>query len=252
MDVVYVLGTGSKWDNNELRYSLRSIAKYGIGLERVIIVGDKLPDFINAAAVHYLHFCDRPERSPYQNVFCKIEHVFRSTDLQQFLLSSDDHFFIEPVDFNHYPVHYKRDIIPETMSPTVGDIRYRRVMGNTRDCIEQMGMLPRFYEGHTNKLYTRQAWDWLHDPERRSILYNAVVENDGISFNSVMAAAIMRLHPMYPCRKREDIKLFHLNTPEDEEILRHGFSFSIYDSAIHTGVAEFLARTFPDRSPWEL
>ena len=28
MDIVYCLGNGSKWDNNELRYSLRSVERY--------------------------------------------------------------------------------------------------------------------------------------------------------------------------------------------------------------------------------
>ena len=53
MDILYVVGTGSKWDNNELRYSLRSIDKYGINIDRVFIVGTK-PDFCDGKSISKL------------------------------------------------------------------------------------------------------------------------------------------------------------------------------------------------------
>ena len=37
MDVLYIVGTGSKHDNLELRWSLRSLAKFGRGVGRVIV-----------------------------------------------------------------------------------------------------------------------------------------------------------------------------------------------------------------------
>ena len=46
MDILYVIGKGSEWNNNELRFSLRSIAKYGKNIDRVFIVGYK-PDFVS-------------------------------------------------------------------------------------------------------------------------------------------------------------------------------------------------------------
>jgi len=39
VDVVYPLSNGSHWDNNELRYSLRSLEKYALNLGRVFVVG---------------------------------------------------------------------------------------------------------------------------------------------------------------------------------------------------------------------
>ena len=45
MTVVYVLGTGSKWKNYELLYSLRSIEKNLKGFTDVVIVGE-LPSWI--------------------------------------------------------------------------------------------------------------------------------------------------------------------------------------------------------------
>jgi hypothetical protein len=45
MDLVYVLGSGSRWGDNELRYSLRSVEKHLKGYNNVYLVGDK-PDWV--------------------------------------------------------------------------------------------------------------------------------------------------------------------------------------------------------------
>ena len=58
MDILYVVGRGSTWNNNELKYSLRSIAKNGINVDRVFIVG-YIPDFINREEVICLPFEDK-------------------------------------------------------------------------------------------------------------------------------------------------------------------------------------------------
>ena len=252
MDVVYVIGTGSKWDNNELKYSLRSISKYAQHLGDVYIVGDELPSFIHPEKVHYLKVADSKSLSPYQNVAVKIARAFGKWNyLDRFLLSSDDHFFIAPVDFDTWPVHYKADRLPDERNMNdegIGDRQYRRVMLDTRRFMEQLELDTKFYEGHTNKLYTREAWLYLCS---RWVELFFVEAQYGICLNSPMAATIMKLHPEYPCVKRKDIKLRHLNTPEDWIAIENAKSFSIYDSAIKTGVAEYLQKLFPEKCRFE-
>lgn len=257
MDVVYVIGTGSKWDNNELRYSLRSICRYGIGLGRVIIVGDKLPEFVNPARVTFIKYADKPGGSPARNVYSKIAQIFYQTNLDKFLLSSDDHFFIKETifEYGHYPILYKGLAMPMPGEKGIGDKRYSQTMFDTRRFMEAADLSLKYYEGHTNKLYTREAWEHLQSLRESSYsLYGkygswflkAMKETEyGISTNAPMAAMHMLLHPNYPCRYRKDIKLRHLNTPEDWKLLEDANSFSIYDSAIHTGVEEFLQHFFP-------
>lgn len=256
MDVVYVLGKGSQWNDNELRYSLRSICMYGKGLQDVYIIGDYLPDFIDPDKVRFIRVPDLYPDAPYINVAWKISCAFRYTDLDEFLLSSDDHFFIKPVDFDHWPVHYKGDWMPseaQINDTTIGDARYRRVMINTRRFMERVGLDTKFYEGHTNKLYTREAYDWLCHPDRDRVMQDIVMPgHDGVCMNSPMAATIMKLHPDYPCIHRKDIKLRHLNMPEDFDLIHDAESFSIYNSAIRTGVAGFLECRFPEKCRFEL
>ena len=53
-DVVYPIGQGSSWKNNELRFSLRSIEKYGINVGKLFIVGE-LPDFLLGEDIIYTY-----------------------------------------------------------------------------------------------------------------------------------------------------------------------------------------------------
>ena len=57
MDVVYILGTGSTSNDNEIRYSLRSIEKYLIGFNVVYIVGE-CPKFLKGI----IHLDFRPTK----------------------------------------------------------------------------------------------------------------------------------------------------------------------------------------------
>jgi hypothetical protein len=45
-NLLYILGSGSKWQNNEIRYSIRSAEKYVGNLGRVFIVGE-FPKFLS-------------------------------------------------------------------------------------------------------------------------------------------------------------------------------------------------------------
>lgn len=249
MDVVYVIGTGSKWDNNELRYSLRSIEKFASGLGEVYIVGDELPEFINPETVKFLRCYDLPGYSPARNVYRKLKALFSATDIEQFLLSSDDHFFIKRVDFNNWPIHWKGDSMPKKGSTGVGDKRYTQTMVDTRQFMAVVGLDLKYYEGHTNKLYTRWGWDYLQKQGIDSWMHTR--STYGLSLNSPMAATIMQFSPYRASGYRKDVKLHHLNTETDWGLLKGAESFSIYDSAIDTGVAGFLQVMFPEPSRFE-
>lgn len=251
MDVVYVIGTGSTWKNNELRYSLRSIDRFGIGLRNVIIVGDELPDFVDPDKVIFYQVPDKPGDSPARNVYRKINHVFSTGCFETFLLSSDDHFFIKPTDFNNYPILYKGERMPSNGEKGIGDKRYTHTMADTRLYMETHCLDTRYFEGHTNKLYSIYAWCYLKLIGLERWMYHTQY---GISTNAPMAAAFLKLNRMgmdYPCQYRKDIKLKHLNTLEDRKLLEDANSFSIYDSAIKTGVADYLQSLFPEPSRFE-
>jgi hypothetical protein len=101
-DLVIPLGTGSKWKNNELRYALRSYAKYFKDLGDVYIVGDRnyinnLKWLTNVIVVN----CDDPfNRNKDGNIIRKVLRVIEKypklTD--NFVRASDDQLLWDEVD----------------------------------------------------------------------------------------------------------------------------------------------------------
>lgn len=103
MDVVYILGTGSVWDNNELRYSLRSIAENLYSFNRVFIVGEQ-PAWLHNVEV--LAMAD-PTADKWRNSYLKIKAACECADLSnEFLLMNDDFFINKPVSAVDFPYYF--------------------------------------------------------------------------------------------------------------------------------------------------
>jgi len=105
MDIVYVIGDRSAWDDNELRFSLRSVEKHLSGVRNIYIVGYK-PAFITN--VIHVPFGDE-SMNPAKNIATKLFVACQLPDLSfNFLFMADDHYFLRDVnDLNDYPYHYK-------------------------------------------------------------------------------------------------------------------------------------------------
>lgn len=252
MDVVYVVGGGSKHNDAELRYSLRSIEKNGIGLGQVCIIGE-CPSWIDRSRLTWIPFEDNPEAAPAVNVFNKLNHaIVKGLLPDRFLLSSDDHFFIRKTDFDNYPIHYKAERLPvqkDVGTGVYGDRRYTQCMVNTARVMRWFNLPAKFYEGHTNKLYDLRTWTYL----KNIGFWNFAKHfEDGISANTPMAAAFMRQHPDWPCVRRKDIKVRSFASMDDlMQQLGESNSFSIGDGAFGSGIEQVLQEWFPDSSRFE-
>ncbi len=93
-DLVYMLGGGSKWDNNELRYSIRSAVKnFRSQFGRIFIVGIK-PEWLQG--VLQIRMRD-PYSCKLQNVIEKLKAVCKDERVsEKFILMNDDFFFLKP------------------------------------------------------------------------------------------------------------------------------------------------------------
>jgi|GEM_PF-994900 len=103
MDVVYPISggfhgkkrLGSKWNDNELRYSLRSLEQYFQNLGRVFIVGHK-PDWLTG--VVHLPAEDTHRHNKDANLIDKVLLACRSGVSPTFLRLSDDQCLLKPWD----------------------------------------------------------------------------------------------------------------------------------------------------------
>lgn len=240
MDILYVVGTGSKWNNNELRYSLRSIDKNGVNVGRIFIATETLPKFINPETV--THVCIRDlGKIKHRNIMDKIECVMNYSDIaDDFLLSSDDHFYLRETDFDRYPLYHKGEIQERDENA-----EYWLSMRDTKRLLEQHGLTTYSTNPHCNTHFNRPMF-MEHSAlmkEGKQLRYGAEV--NCLMGNLMVAAGV---EPV----QYDDIKIKKFKDRED--LLRQlgdTHCFSIYDSALNCGIKEYLREIFPNKSRWE-
>lgn len=109
-DVVYVLGTGSKWNDNELRFSLRSLVANVSGIRNIFVVGAKpawLQNVIHIPANDGFN----PAINADANIINKVLQACWDERLSDnFLFINDDHLILKPIDINQVPAFHKGDM----------------------------------------------------------------------------------------------------------------------------------------------
>lgn len=96
VDVLYVIGTGSVNDNNELRYSLRTLERNCPFINRVIISGD-VPSFIGGDAVVVRCEDVSPEGKHWNMLHKIVAGILEANIDKPFWFSCDDHFMTRQV-----------------------------------------------------------------------------------------------------------------------------------------------------------
>lgn len=128
MDVLYYVGSGSYHNNDELRYSLRSLDKYCKDVDRVFIVGNK-PDFIRNCELIWVE--DRFDW--WRNAFEKTKAAIKAGISEEFLLMNDDFFMLSYFEAAKYPFYHKGKI------PSIPKNKYQEVIVQTKKILENMG-----------------------------------------------------------------------------------------------------------------
>lgn len=94
IDLVYILGTGSRWSDNEIRFSLRSVEKY-FKYNKVFIIGEK-PEWLTGVIHIKAHDGNSNKllnaREKYR-IACTDKRISKD-----FILMNDDFFFLKSVD----------------------------------------------------------------------------------------------------------------------------------------------------------
>lgn len=110
MDIVYVLGKGSVWNDNEIRFSLRSLAKNVRDIGKVFIVGER-PNFLK----NVIHIpCEDSCSVAWQNTYKKTLLACKDPRLSEnFLHMNDDFFVIEPIKAAEFPFYYNKNRLPQ-------------------------------------------------------------------------------------------------------------------------------------------
>jgi len=236
VDVIYPVGTGSTWDNNELKYSLRSLEKHGKDVRNVYIIGEK-PEFISDE-VTFIPFKDEHSYAVI-NVNEKILHVLNNWEVtDDFVYMNDDFFLLKDVNLGQYPYYYKRNLKPEEEKS-----RYGKSLVFTYYYLIFQQKKYKNFELHLPIVFNRdkymameKEWDVCRKMplglQLRSIYCN-MLEIEGV--------------------KTRDSKIRTFDSVEEvSKTIEFRDCFSIADSSIECGMDHILNELFPDKSKYEI
>lgn len=230
IDIVIPLGTGSKWDDNELRYSLRSFEKYLSGFGDVFIVGE-CPGWITGV-VHIP--CPDIRMIGASNATNKILTACLDRRLSNnFLLSNDDFFLLKPVEAIRFPYYCRNDLMFRIEK--LGNTTYARSRKKTFEYLTKNGYGTRSFEVHCpmvmnkfNFCDTMNRVDWENGHLCRSIYGN-----------------VMNI----PATKRGDY-IVNLPLNLSSPIEQNQF-FSIRDEMVNSYMIQLFEELYPNPSKFE-
>ncbi|MCQ2310172.1 MAG: hypothetical protein MJZ64_00255 [Paludibacteraceae bacterium] len=240
MDILYIIGAGSKWANNELRYSLRSVAKFGKNVGRIYVCGVN-PGIISDKVTFIP--CDDPYDTAHKNIQHKIDYAIRNSDIgEHFLLSSDDHFFVRDVDLDKYPL-YSKGMLPDVVKKNEP---YFHSLVETRQLLEQASLPINQTNPHCDTHITRSVWEKTADLRVAAMNLPHGGEVNCIIGNQLIADGMK-------CTPYRDVKVRQFKSINDlKRQIGDSHCFSIFDSAIYCGLEEYLMQLFPEQCEYEL
>lgn len=223
ISIVYPIGNGSRWQNNELRYSLRSIQRHLSGVKDIWVVGDR-PKWYKGNHIPHTNRA----ASPNHNIKDKVLKACQSEISDPFLFMMDDIFFLSDFTAPQMP-YYHNGTIQEYLDKR-GIDPYSKQARNTLNILNYQGLPTLHYDIHTPILYEKEAFKWA---------VSADWANQGYIVKSLYANSIKK-----PCEFMEDCKI--------KTIPKEGMTmFSTYQ--VLTGDQQrFLMRKFPDKSDFEI
>lgn len=251
MQILYVMGTGSKHDDIELKWSLRSVAKYAKTLPEIVISGH-CPDFIDKDKVTWIPPVETHSKRKHNNMCDKVVHAIETGVCSKpFLLSSDDHFFVRSVDFDSYPRYLRPGIfIKDSSLDRENWSSYERSIQETRSCLLKCGLPIFHFCGHYNTWIDPRAVTRVKQIRER---FPRTVSS-GYEPTLLFANVCKYYRPQWPVTIRRDLKLYEWTSPNSvRESIGDRDSFSISDAMFDSeSQFETMMNSWYDRpSPFE-
>jgi hypothetical protein len=234
VDVVIPLGRGSQWQNNEVRYAIRSWVKNFPDLRHIVIVG-QYPAFLDG--IMHIPVEDDYSKAKDERMLKKLLAAckdFRVTD--PFIFTSDDIFLLNPVTMEDLCGWHFGDIpsIPTSGTPWEAS------------CIRTRGFL------ESKKLKFRN-FDLAHAPQplvkEKTVEVMNGVDPSGLTVSSLVLNS-MKV-------KGKDARKFHVLVRQSLKMadirthLEGKTSFNVNDEGLSPDMKQFLAITFPEAAKAE-
>lgn len=164
IDVVYIVGKGSTWSDNELRYSLRSLQMHLKRYGEIVIVGH-CPAFINREEITWLPYEDK-HKNKARNIMEKVANACLFNQLsEKILLMNDDYYLNQAIDAPTYQYYFKNTM--EQAMKANSHNEYLWHLKSTYDVLLRAGKPTKNFDTHCPIIYNRRLlidtikqYDW--------------------------------------------------------------------------------------------
>lgn len=232
--LVYILGSGSKWEDNELRYSLRSVALHGRNVAEVIICGTR-PAWVQN--ITHLPAKDNCQIAA-DNVWNKVRTVCDALQ-EPFVLMNDDFYLLHEVDFERLPLYYD-GTIDQLLERYKRTSNYRQVQANTLKLLEAHHRTTRNYALHVPITI---------DPVIARGIFKDYGTAPALSFRNIYGNSCPAPHGRMPL---QDLKLSEPQEAADIKTMEAFKTFfSIGDRFLTAYGKQYLQQLYPQKSIYE-
>lgn len=231
MKLLYIIGSGSLYNNEELRYSIRTVEKHLKDVDEVIVVGEKVDFLSDKVKYHYIKeaFGNKEYRIAMKiYTACKLGYV--SGD---FALMNDDFFFTRQFD-------WKQNFAKENLE-SKGSAYYQAAINETRNYLKRLGHTTYHFDMHTPIVYNSERFMSMlpHFEASKRTPYGMVVKS--------LYGNINGLKPTF----YKDCKLNQLLTLRDFEKIKNTPVISCSNFAWNKNVKAYFNFLYPNKSKYE-
>lgn len=236
IDVLYILRNAPSSNNDdEIRYSLRSLDKFCPDVSRVFLTGG-MPKFIDERKVLYTPADDIGV--PAINHWHKVKETIERTDISDdFILMYDDVFFVKESPLSAYPLFYRGELTKEKNENNL----YALTLYATRKLLEQMKKQTLDFCLHTPIRYNREKFLSM-----TPFFEKLINETPALSVRSFYGNGFADSEKVF----REDIKI-RSSLEKVEDVIGKVDCFSVSDDVFCCDTICYLVKNFPQKSRWE-
>lgn len=239
MDILYIAGGQEEQTERMLRYSLRSIAKYGKNVGRVIV---SCPKPFSFEGVEYV-ITPRKYKEKAKDIMWAIENAMDQMG-DEFLYSSVDHFYVKDTDFERYP-YYSRGQLPSEYGRE--EDHYLHHLVDTRLFLKECGLGTIDFSSHCNTHFDKNLFRKYENAIHKA--YDCTPY--GIEASAFMGNVIDHENGVV-ATPREDIKIACANTYDNvKERIGDAECFSVLSIVMDEAVGGYLDMLFPDKCKYE-
>lgn len=244
IDVVYVLGSGSNWNNNEIRYSLRSIEKNGIDVGQIFIVGE-FPAFLSKDVIHIkADDIFNPNENADGNIITKVLAACADPRLSDdFLFINDDHILLKLIPLIDIPAFHKGDLndFPEEY----WKLNYwRGRLKRTRDTLNSKKLTAFHFDCHTPIVFNKELF-----PEIMS-RFN-YQEGLGLTMKSLYGNIVYSISGQLLTSEKKTVFKYYTVYQLNDRLSKCSF-MSFNDCGLNNSLKLWLEKQFPNQSRWEI